>query len=413
MAVGRGRRWSVSRTPARAPVTADRRGRVIGGFGSSAAPAGRSPRCGAARPRRRGVRRCRGRGPRGRVPRRRPRACTGCARRSSRTTPRGPRPSSPRTWSTLGVRAAAVGRGHLGPGGARMLAERLPRGSRVLVIGGPGSARRFVSAGWCRWSPSTTGPSPLMQGYGPDVGWRQLAEGSLGDRARAALGRHQPGPDHPEPARARPRQRVDGRRAAPRHRRRAARGRQARAAADARVGGAIRRACVRSWWAIGSTPTSRARPGPGSPRCSCSPASPTGRTSSMRRHQHRPTYLGHDLRALLAPRPPVEVRWGAGAVEGRCGACGCADPHGRAPSPGALRAASRAPESAGTAELMPLTETCGGSLRACVMPAATQDHARGRRRPRRRCARWSRPRGRSPTPAVTIAGPAQVHAATG
>ena len=33
----------------------------------------------------------------------------------------------------------------------------------------------------------------------------------------------------------------------------------------------------------------------------------------------RPTYLGHDLRALLAPAPAVEVRWGAGAVEGRCG----------------------------------------------------------------------------------------------
>lgn len=32
----------------------------------------------------------------------------------------------------------------------------------------------------------------------------------------------------------------------------------------------------------------------------------------------RPTYLGHDLRSLLAPAPPVEVWWATGTVEGRC-----------------------------------------------------------------------------------------------
>jgi hypothetical protein len=34
---------------------------------------------------------------------------------------------------------------------------------------------------------------------------------------------------------------------------------------------------------------------------------------------YRPTFLGRDLRALLAPAPVVEVRAGAGMVEGRCG----------------------------------------------------------------------------------------------
>jgi HAD-hyrolase-like len=52
---------------------------------------------------------------------------------------------------------------------------------------------------------------------------------------------------------------------------------------------------------------------------------------------HRPAYLGHDLRALLTPAPQVEVVWGAGVVEGRCGGASVRIPVG-IPEPGAEEA---------------------------------------------------------------------------
>jgi hypothetical protein len=60
-----------------------------------------------------------------------------------------------------------------------MLAERLAHGARVLAIGGPGVAEALLERGLTPVASVDDGAAAVMQGYGPEVGWRQLAEGSL------------------------------------------------------------------------------------------------------------------------------------------------------------------------------------------------------------------------------------------
>jgi HAD superfamily hydrolase (TIGR01450 family) len=60
--------------------------------------------------------------------------------------------------------------------GAELLASRLPAGSRVLAVGGPGVAAALAECGLVpveRYDDEVTG---VLQGYGPNVGWRDLAE---------------------------------------------------------------------------------------------------------------------------------------------------------------------------------------------------------------------------------------------
>ena len=104
----------------------------------------------------------------------------------------------------------------------------------MLVIGGPGVGDALRERGLVPVESVDDGAVALMQGYGPDVDWRQLAEGSL------AIGRGllwvATNLDRTIPS---PRGRVLGNgsmvAALRMPRRRAAGGRQARAAADARV----------------------------------------------------------------------------------------------------------------------------------------------------------------------------------
>lgn len=63
--------------------------------------------------------------------------------------------------------------------GARMLADRLPAGSRVLAIGGPGVPAALRERGFVPVESDDDDPVAVMQGYGPTVGWSQLAEGTL------------------------------------------------------------------------------------------------------------------------------------------------------------------------------------------------------------------------------------------
>lgn len=60
--------------------------------------------------------------------------------------------------------------------GAELLARKVPPGSRVLAVGGPGVAIALRELGLVpvgRYDDAVTG---VLQGYGPDVGWRDLAE---------------------------------------------------------------------------------------------------------------------------------------------------------------------------------------------------------------------------------------------
>ena len=62
--------------------------------------------------------------------------------------------------------------------GAREVASRVPVGSRVLCVGGPGVSEAVRARGLEAVSGADDRPVAVLMGYGPDVSWRQLAEAS-------------------------------------------------------------------------------------------------------------------------------------------------------------------------------------------------------------------------------------------
>jgi glycerol 3-phosphatase-2 len=70
---------------------------------------------------------------------------------------------------------------------AVLIAGRLPAGAPVLIVGAPALAAEIADAGL---TPVTrvdddTKPAAVVQGYAPDVGWKQFAEGFIAIRAGA------------------------------------------------------------------------------------------------------------------------------------------------------------------------------------------------------------------------------------
>jgi len=68
---------------------------------------------------------------------------------------------------------------------ARLLAERLPAGAPVLVVGGMGLRMAVRERGLRPVSTALERPAAVVQGYGPDIGYPLLAEGGLAVRAGA------------------------------------------------------------------------------------------------------------------------------------------------------------------------------------------------------------------------------------
>lgn len=62
---------------------------------------------------------------------------------------------------------------------AAMLAERLPAGARVLVVGGPGLLTAVRAAGFAVVHSAADEPQAVVQGFAPEVGWRELAEAAF------------------------------------------------------------------------------------------------------------------------------------------------------------------------------------------------------------------------------------------
>ncbi|RZS80237.1 HAD superfamily hydrolase (TIGR01450 family) [Motilibacter rhizosphaerae] len=62
---------------------------------------------------------------------------------------------------------------------ARLVAEQVPAGSPVLVVGGEGLVVALGERGLRAVGSADDGPVALVQGFAPEVGWRQLAEGAL------------------------------------------------------------------------------------------------------------------------------------------------------------------------------------------------------------------------------------------
>lgn len=63
-----------------------------------------------------------------------------------------------------------------GQAGVYCLSERVPGGARVLVIGGGGLRSLVHDAGFTVVDSANEQPAAVIQGFGPDVRWRDLAE---------------------------------------------------------------------------------------------------------------------------------------------------------------------------------------------------------------------------------------------
>jgi glycerol 3-phosphatase-2 len=61
----------------------------------------------------------------------------------------------------------------------RMLSELVTPGALILVVGGDGVVDELAKAGFGVTGDSADEPAAVIQGFSPDVGWRQLAEASF------------------------------------------------------------------------------------------------------------------------------------------------------------------------------------------------------------------------------------------
>lgn len=60
----------------------------------------------------------------------------------------------------------------------RLLSERIPAGSTILVVGGEGLVVEVEKAGYAVTRSAQDSPAAVVQGFAPEVGWQQLAEAS-------------------------------------------------------------------------------------------------------------------------------------------------------------------------------------------------------------------------------------------
>jgi HAD superfamily hydrolase (TIGR01450 family) len=66
---------------------------------------------------------------------------------------------------------------------AGILAQRLPAGAKVLVIGGAGLQEALTAEGLVPVAGMDDDPQAVVQGFAPQLGWRDLAEGARAVRA--------------------------------------------------------------------------------------------------------------------------------------------------------------------------------------------------------------------------------------
>lgn len=63
--------------------------------------------------------------------------------------------------------------------GAKLLLERIPKGSKVLVVGGEGLRAECQAVGFEIVSSSSDRPAAVIQGFSPDVSWKDLAQAAF------------------------------------------------------------------------------------------------------------------------------------------------------------------------------------------------------------------------------------------
>lgn len=82
--------------------------------------------------------------------------------------------------SSLGIEASAAEVVTSAQAAARLLAEMLPAGSRVLVVGGEGLIDALAEQRLVPVAEFADQPAAVVQGFHPEIGWRLLAEGAYG-----------------------------------------------------------------------------------------------------------------------------------------------------------------------------------------------------------------------------------------
>lgn len=87
--------------------------------------------------------------------------------------------------SELGVPTAAADVVSSAHAAARVLAERLPAGANVLVVGGAGLREAVAQRGLVAVADAAGGPAAVVQGFDPEMTYARLAEATLAVRAGA------------------------------------------------------------------------------------------------------------------------------------------------------------------------------------------------------------------------------------
>ena len=82
----------------------------------------------------------------------------------------------------MGVTASAAEVTTSAQAACHVLAERLPAGARVLVVGGAGLVEAARERGFTVVTSADDAPAAVVQGFGPEVGWEQLAEATVAVR---------------------------------------------------------------------------------------------------------------------------------------------------------------------------------------------------------------------------------------
>jgi glycerol-1-phosphatase len=81
--------------------------------------------------------------------------------------------------SSLGLRVAAHDVVTSPQAGVRLLADLVPAGSAILVVGGEGLTVELEKAGFTVTRSALDSPAAVIQGFAPTVGWEHLAEAAF------------------------------------------------------------------------------------------------------------------------------------------------------------------------------------------------------------------------------------------
>lgn len=85
----------------------------------------------------------------------------------------------------MGVQATADEVVNSAQAACHVLAEKLPAGAKVLVVGTTGLIEAARERGFTVVGSADDDPAAVVQGYGPNVGWQQLAEATVAVRRGA------------------------------------------------------------------------------------------------------------------------------------------------------------------------------------------------------------------------------------